>query len=38
MLSIDLQWQWHRVLLMGLVNALVGVVLFVFLDKFRQKV
>ena len=37
MARVDLQWQWQHVLLLGLVNAIVGVLLFAFLDRFRQK-
>lgn len=38
MVRLDLQWQWHRILLIGIVNALVAVFLFGALDRFRQKV
>ena len=38
MVRLDLQWQWHRVVLIGIVNAIVAVFLFASLDRFRQKV
>lgn len=38
MVRLDLEWQWHRVLLIGLVNAAIAIVLFSMLDRFRQKV
>src|SRR5205085_4475068 len=38
MVRLDLEWQWQRVLLMGVVNAVIAVVLFSSLDRFRQKV
>ena len=37
MARIEFGWEWHRVLLLGLANAVLAVVLFAFLDKFRQK-
>lgn len=37
MARLDVQWQWRHELLKGAVNAVVAVVLFAFLDKFRQK-
>jgi rod shape-determining protein MreD len=38
MARLDVQWQWHRVVLIGIVNAVVAVFLFASLDRFRQKV
>jgi rod shape-determining protein MreD len=38
MLQIDIDWEWRSVLLKSAANALVAVVLFAFLDRFRQKI
>jgi rod shape-determining protein MreD len=37
MVNLTLNWSWSRGLLAGLANAAVGVVLYFFLDKFKQR-
>jgi rod shape-determining protein MreD len=37
MVSLALTWSWGRGILSGLANAIVGVILFYFLDKFKQR-
>ena len=38
MLQIDIDWEWRSLLLKSAANAIVAVLLFAFLDHFRQKV
>ncbi|HKD90642.1 MAG TPA: rod shape-determining protein MreD [Terriglobales bacterium] len=38
MLQIDIDWEWRSLLLKSAANAIVAVILFAFLDHFRQKV
>ena len=37
MVNLSLNWSWSRGILSGLANAVVGVLLFYFLDKFKQR-
>jgi rod shape-determining protein MreD len=37
LVNLTLTWSWSRGLLAGLANAVVGVALFYFLDKFKQR-
>ena len=37
MVNLTLNWSWGRGILAGLANAVVGVVLYFVLDKFKQR-
>jgi uncharacterized membrane protein len=37
MVNLTLNWSWSRGVLAGLANAVVGVVLYFVLDKFKQR-
>ena len=37
MVSLTLDWSWSRGVLAGLANAAVGVVLYLVLDRFKQR-
>ena len=37
LVSLTLNWSWSRGILAGLANAFLGVLLFFFLDKFKQR-
>ena len=37
LVSLTLHWSWSRGFLAGLANAVLGVVIYFFLDKFKQR-
>ena len=37
LVSLTLDWSWSRGILAGLANAVLGVILYFFLDKFKQR-